>query len=187
MMELVGYGSGKKMTVCSSLGHAYCAVSDKIIQLQIWLIWSNFGHSGKFHSNWWAPSISLSEISFSRCKQPYSFCVVVCIRNYMTAPVHKIFVNRIFLKARHACFYSNSMVYLFPRVQLMTKRYWLGWWLGTKPEPMMTQFTRPQCDNHSMHWPPGTCGCNLNTLRPRQNGHNFEDDVFKCNFLKENV
>ena len=27
----------------------------------------------------------------------------------------------------------------------------------------------------------------LNTLRPRQNGHHFADDIFKCIFLNENV
>ena len=27
----------------------------------------------------------------------------------------------------------------------------------------------------------------LNTLRPRQNGHHFPDDIFKCIFLNENV
>ena len=27
----------------------------------------------------------------------------------------------------------------------------------------------------------------LNTLRPRQNGRHFEDDIFKCIFLNENV
>ena len=27
----------------------------------------------------------------------------------------------------------------------------------------------------------------LNTLRPRQNGRHFPDDIFKCIFLKENV
>ena len=27
----------------------------------------------------------------------------------------------------------------------------------------------------------------INTLRQRQNGHNFPDDIFKCIFLKENV
>ena len=29
--------------------------------------------------------------------------------------------------------------------------------------------------------------CWLNTLRPRQNGHHFPDDIFKCIFLNENV
>ena len=27
----------------------------------------------------------------------------------------------------------------------------------------------------------------INTLRPRQNGHHFADDIFKCIFMKENV
>ena len=27
----------------------------------------------------------------------------------------------------------------------------------------------------------------LNTLRPRQNGHHFRDDIFKCIFLNENA
>ena len=27
----------------------------------------------------------------------------------------------------------------------------------------------------------------LNTLRPRQNGHHFADDIFKCIFLNENI
>ena len=29
--------------------------------------------------------------------------------------------------------------------------------------------------------------CNINTLRPRQNGRRFADDMFKCIFLNENV
>ena len=29
--------------------------------------------------------------------------------------------------------------------------------------------------------------CLINTLRPRQNGHYFPDDIFECIFLKENV
>ena len=27
----------------------------------------------------------------------------------------------------------------------------------------------------------------INTLRPRQNGHNFPEDIFKCIFLNENI
>ena len=30
-------------------------------------------------------------------------------------------------------------------------------------------------------------GCYFNTLRPRQNGFHFADDIFKCIFLNENV
>ena len=29
--------------------------------------------------------------------------------------------------------------------------------------------------------------CNLNTLRPKQNGRHFTDDIFNCIFLDENV
>ena len=29
--------------------------------------------------------------------------------------------------------------------------------------------------------------CGVNTLRPRQNGRHFTDDIFKCIFLNENV
>ena len=32
-----------------------------------------------------------------------------------------------------------------------------------------------------------TSGNNINTLSPRQNGHHFSDDIFKCIFLNENV
>ena len=32
----------------------------------------------------------------------------------------------------------------------------------------------------------GNSNC-INTLRPRQNGHHFPDNIFKCTFLKENV
>ena len=34
---------------------------------------------------------------------------------------------------------------------------------------------------------PHTAYCNVNTLRPRQNGHHFADDIFKCVLLNENV
>ena len=30
------------------------------------------------------------------------------------------------------------------------------------------------------------CSCNINTLRPTQNGHGFPDDIFKAIFLNEN-
>ena len=31
------------------------------------------------------------------------------------------------------------------------------------------------------------CSLQINTLRPRQNGRHFTDDIFKCIFLNENV
>ena len=39
-------------------------------------------------------------------------------------------------------------------------------------------------DCFSPHW---VCRCLINTLRPRQNGRHFADDIFKCIFLNENV
>ena len=36
-------------------------------------------------------------------------------------------------------------------------------------------------------WPHVPQSSSLNTLRPRQNGRHFPDDIFKCNFLNENV
>ena len=33
----------------------------------------------------------------------------------------------------------------------------------------------------------GKAVCHTNTLRPRQNGHHFPDDIFKCIFFNENV
>ena len=41
-------------------------------------------------------------------------------------------------------------------------------------------------DNRNLALPPGGVTC-LNTLRPRQNGHHFADDIFKWVFLNENV
>ena len=40
---------------------------------------------------------------------------------------------------------------------------------------------------HVVKWTLWTNLCELNTLSPRQNGRRFEDDVFKCIFLNENV
>ena len=38
-----------------------------------------------------------------------------------------------------------------------------------------------------MNWSPLNQAWVVNTLRPRQNGHNFTDDTFKCIFMNENV
>ena len=40
---------------------------------------------------------------------------------------------------------------------------------------------RKMCKNHKM-----LCNWIVNTLRPRQNGRHFADDIFKYNFLNEN-
>ena len=59
-------------------------------------------------------------------------------------------------------------------------RQWLGWHEATHhylnqcwPRSMVP------CDISGPQW--------VNTLRPRQNGRHFADDIFKCIFLNENV
>ena len=37
-----------------------------------------------------------------------------------------------------------------------------------------------------IHWPVNWC-LSINTLRPRQNGRHFAEDIFKCIFLNENT
>ena len=39
----------------------------------------------------------------------------------------------------------------------------------------------------SVHHPLTMCFAKLNTLRPRQDGRHFPDDIFKCIFLNENA
>ena len=45
-------------------------------------------------------------------------------------------------------------------------------------------------NDHNIHWFQAMiipAVLNINTLRPRQNGRHFADDIFKCIFLNENV
>ena len=53
-----------------------------------------------------------------------------------------------------------------------TKPYWFTWWRH-----------RLMMKNARVY----DVRCWLNTLRPRQNGRHFADDIFKCIFLNENV
>ena len=41
--------------------------------------------------------------------------------------------------------------------------------------------------DRSIYESPGFCGLRVNTLRPRQDGRHFADDIFKCIFLNKNV
>ena len=43
------------------------------------------------------------------------------------------------------------------------------------------------CQHCACQWPNATQNQTFNTLRPRQNGRHFPDDIFKCTFLNENV
>ena len=63
----------------------------------------------------------------------------------------------------------------------MAARNWTGWVLACLPA----------CEWNMSHWRPSLgplIWCPIfNTLRPRQNGRHFPDDIFKCIFLNENV
>ena len=55
-------------------------------------------------------------------------------------------------------------------------RFWFWWWNQVTTLHMSLQPS-------TVH---GLTDC-INTLRPRQNGHHFADDLFKCIFVNENV
>ena len=52
------------------------------------------------------------------------------------------------------------------------------WWRGVADAPEWHHQIDPAWENYTDP---------LNTLRPRQNGHHFADDIFNCIFLNENV
>ena len=56
--------------------------------------------------------------------------------------------------------------------------------LNTK-SPTVTLFTEEHITQ--VRWGPLMHIFMINTLRPRQNGRHFADDIFKCIFLIENV
>ena len=55
-------------------------------------------------------------------------------------------------------------------------KHWFEQWVGTKPLPKATLTMY-----HDAIWPQW-----VNTLRPRQDGRHFADDVFTCIFFNEN-
>ena len=63
-------------------------------------------------------------------------------------------------------------------------QHWFRWWLGAK---QATSCYLNQCWPSSLTYTCGTVGRWVNTLRQRQNGRHFADDIFKCIFLNENV
>ena len=66
----------------------------------------------------------------------------------------------------------------------LSKQSW-GWWFETLSFPLWRQY-------NDSYTPGGCCYMGypprmyLNTLRPRQNGRHFADDIFNCIFLNEN-
>ena len=73
---------------------------------------------------------------------------------------------------------------LFPMVRFSASQHWFRLWHGASQAP---------CHYLNQCWPrcPTPYGITetqwVNTLRPRQNGRHFPDDIFKWIFLNENV
>ena len=63
----------------------------------------------------------------------------------------------------------------------LSKQPW-GWWFETPSWSLWRQ-----CNDDIRCTPVFYLHLLVNTLRPRQNGRHFADDVFKCIFLNENV
>ena len=73
----------------------------------------------------------------------------------------------------------------FKKIHLkMSSAKWRPFWLGLNVLNALNISFRPQCVQlvNSLSFPQ-----RVNTMRPRQNGCYFPDDIFKCIFLNENV
>ena len=65
---------------------------------------------------------------------------------------------------------------------LFVIKHWNKW------DPVGAVITNIHLKFTLTHWPPRAMAViSVNTLRPRQNGRNFADDIFKCIFLNENI
>ena len=87
---------------------------------------------------------------------------------------------------------------LFPRVQLTITQHWFRYWLGTESESMLTRsvhqyiysalggmsYSIAEQGSLQLGNPSKT---HLSSLRLRQNGWCFTDDIFRCIFMNENV
>ena len=81
----------------------------------------------------------------------------------------------------------NFHTSLFPMVQLVIGQYWIQWWLSAKQATshyLDLRLLVPGllCIIHASQALPY-----VNTLRLRQNGRHFPDDIFKWIFWNENV
>ena len=74
---------------------------------------------------------------------------------------------------------------------LYNRPYWrTKWHRGIERNPHSQKRIKHQkpfrCSRSMSYYPQAIVG-ELNTLKPRQNGRHFPDDIFKCIFLNENV
>ena len=75
---------------------------------------------------------------------------------------------------------SNPHIEFEHMVDLVLSHHWFWKWLEKcrmSRTIMMAQLT-PACDDRSH---------GINTLRPRQDGRHFPNDIFKCIFFNQNV
>ena len=89
----------------------------------------------------------------------------------------------IFLKG-NCCLLIHISLNIVLRVQLIISLHWFRWWLCA--EEATSRYLNQWWSTSPKH----ICITRLqyvNTLRPRQNGLYFPDDIFKCIFLNENV
>ena len=91
-----------------------------------------------------------------------------------------------------ACLYeikwllSRAHLHVLPQLKVVTASVKIPFMLCTSEKYSwkwhdLTLFTLAAITPNRM------CGLNFNTLRPRQNGRYFADDIFKCIFLNENA
>ena len=59
---------------------------------------------------------------------------------------------------------------------------WVSWISTKMIEPLQTKMVNTRMDGKF-----SSCSLGFNTLRPRQNGCHFADDIFKCIFLNGNA
>ena len=119
------------------------------------------------HSGWWAglPCLCDHSVPFSLS---HSLCVEYAPLNVFNAG----WINR-----------NLISVLKFGHEQLKFHQIWLKYTLHYYcSEWMLTwQFQSPGYSSYVAEF------CYFNTLKPRQNGRNFADVIFKCIFLNENV
>ena len=87
-----------------------------------------------------------------------------------------------YLWMKYFDFWLKFLLSLFLLALLTISQHWFREWLGTKKA---TSYSLNHCWRlmATMSRQNG----DLNTLRPRQNGRHFADDIFRCIFLNENV
>ena len=152
----------KGIMVSTALSNIHCWIAVMLCEhciMSIWFMWTNSQKSNQY------PDIKSEGLKLPAT--PLFFPPFVLQRNHQSLaesegnpPVTMVF--------------PHTGLVIFPCYDIimsgLMRSHWLSqWW----PRPMMTYCViRPQ-------W--------VNTLRPRQSGHHFPNDIFKWIFLNENI